>query len=293
MKTIIAFLVFFLGFHSININAQIFIEAECGIISNPSYTYENYQNSNWEYGFNLYHNSVLIEHIEGWQAGKGFQVVSLKFINDTTGYFIYSDHTGLNTSYRINKIIGNKIIYLCQGYYPYSLHIVNAHLAYLINYRIYTINNIYMTDSWLIKCSDIQPFKQLWQHWPTSDSTINDTIIGMPLCQNQSELNFSHDSINYKILLHIIDSTYSINENGFSPWKVFPNPADDYISLTTNNPSLSCVINIFNSLGIMQKSVVFNQLSGQTIYVGDLKKGLYIVEINQGKIKYYHKMIKT
>lgn len=293
MKTTITFLMFFLVLHLVNVKAQGFVESECGIISNPSYTYDNYENSNWIFGFNLYHNSVLIEHLEGWQAGRGFQVVSLKFINDTTGYLIYSEHTGIPTTYRINKIIGNKIIYLITGTYPYSLHIVNANLAYLLNYTIYTINNVYMMDSQLFKCSDVQPLKQLWKSRPTSDSTIFDTIVGMPLCQNQSEINLRYDSINCKILFHIIDSTYSINENGISPWKVFPNPADDYICLTTNNPSVSCVINIFNSLGILQKSIVFNQLSGQTIYVGDLKKGLYILEINQGRTKYFHKMIKT
>jgi hypothetical protein len=47
------------------------------------------------------------------------------------------------------------------------------------------------------------------------------------LCQNLSELNILYDTINYKILFHIIDSTNSITENNISQWNIFPNPADD------------------------------------------------------------------
>jgi hypothetical protein len=285
MKTTITFLVFFLVLHSININAQNFVESECGIIYNPSYTYENYQGSNFELGYRLYHNNILIRSGVGTQPGRGYQIALLKFVDDSTGFMITSSkqHSVL-VQYYIYKIIGNKFILLWDTYNTFNLFIVNANLAYL---------STYLMDFILVRCSDIQPSKQLTQNRPTSDITIIDTIIGMPLCQNLSEINLRYDTVNCKILFHIIDSTYSIIENGISPWKVFPNPADDYICLNTNNPLASCMINIFNSLGIMQKSIVFNQLSGQTIYVGDLKKGLYIVEINQGKIKYYHKMIKT
>jgi hypothetical protein len=112
----------------------------------------------------------------------------------------------------------NKIIHLCDGYFIFNLHIVNANLAYLITYS---------SDFELIKCSDVQPTRTLKYGKPKSSSTIIDTIIGMPLCQNLSELNILYDTINYKILFHIIDSTNSITENNISQWNIFPNPADD------------------------------------------------------------------
>lgn len=72
MKTTITFLVLFLVLHLTNINAQTFVESECGIIYNSSYSYSNYQNSNYIFGFKLYHNSVLIEGIDGSETGKGY-----------------------------------------------------------------------------------------------------------------------------------------------------------------------------------------------------------------------------
>lgn len=283
MKTIITFLVLFLLLQLTNIYAQTFVESECGIISNSSYSYTNYQNSNFKLGFKLYHNSVLIAGLEGSETGKGYQVVLLKFIDDSTGYFIYSKRQSIATSYSVNKIVGNKIIHLNDAYNTFNLHIVNANLAYLISYSM---------DFELVKISDVQPIKRLLYGKPTSSSSIIDTIIGKPLCQDLSELNVSYGTINYKILFHTIGSTSSIAENNISQWNFFPNPADDYIHFRTNTPSISSVIKIFNSIGILQKSFISNRLSEEPIYVGDLSTGVYFIEINQGRKKYLNKMIK-
>jgi hypothetical protein len=52
------------------------------------------------------------------------------------------------------------------------------------------------------------------------------------------------------------------------------------------------VIKIFNSIGILQKSIISNKLSEENIYVGDLRPGVYFIEINHGRKKYFNKMIK-
>lgn len=144
----------------------------------------------------------------------------------------------------------------------------------------------------LVKISDVQPIRTLKYGKPTSPTTITDTIIGKPLCQDLSELNILYGNINFKILFHTIGSTNSITENNTSQSNIFPNPADDYIHFRTNAPSTSCVIKIFNSIGILQKSIISNKLSEETIYVGDLSQGVYFIEINQGRKKYLNKMIK-
>lgn len=284
MKTTITFLVLFMVLQMPNVSAQGFVESECGIIPNSSYSYTNYQSSNWTFGFSLYHNSDLLASAEGSQTGKGYQIVLLKFINDTTGYFIYSTRLSIATSYSVNKIVGNKIIHLCDAYNIFDLHIVNLNLAYLITYG---------SDFELIKCSDIQPIRTLQYGKPTSSSTITDTIIGMPLCQNLTELNVSYDTINFKILFHSIESLNSIPENNISQWNIFPNPAKDYIYFRTKTPSISCVIKIFNSNGILLKSIISDKLSEEPIYVGDLRPGVYFVEIQEGRKKFFNKMIKT
>lgn len=283
MKTAVTFLVLFLLLHLTNVNAQIFVESECGIIDNSSYSYTNYQGSNWNLGFKLYHNSVLIGKAEGSLPGKGYQVALLKFIDDSTGYFIYSLRQSIATSYSINKIIGNKIIHLSEVWNTFRLYIVNANVAYLITYSM----------GWeLYKISDIQPIKRLKAGEPTSSSSIVDTIIGKPLCEDMSELNVRYDTVNFKILLHTKGSTNSIAENNISQWNIFPNPANDYIYFRSNAPSISCMIKIFDSFGILQKSVISNKISEESIYVGDLISGVYFIEINQGRKKYLNKMIK-
>ena len=283
MKTNTAILIIILVIRLTNVNAQTFVESECGIVYNPSYSYDNYQTSNWVFGFRLYHNSVLLASAEGTDTGKGYQVSLLKFVDDTTGYFIYSKRYSIATSYSVNKIIGNKIIHLCDAYNMFDLHIVNANLAYLITYSM---------NFELIKCSDIQPIKRLQYGKPTSSTTITDTIIGMPLCENSTELNISYDTINFKILFRNIESLNSVSENNISAWNIFPNPADDYIYIKTNSPSGSYEINIFNSTGILQKSIISNRISEKPFYVGELLPGVYFIEIQQGRKKHFNKLIK-
>ena len=260
-----------------------FVEPECGIIENPNYSYTNYSDFSGM-GYTLYHNGVIISQQYGTEAGRGYNAVLLKFINDSTGYFVYkSKFHSITTSFIVNKIEGDKIKYLGTGYNIFSFYIVNEHLAYML-----TAANTFS----LVRCSDILPLKQLYSGYLDSNITITDSLIGLPLCPDFQELNVHIYTGNLKISFQPDDSTTSIIDNKITECEVFPNPADDYLCLKRADAMGSCIINIFNINGVLKKSVQTDIDFTQTFYVGDLSAGVYIIEIYHEREKYYSKMVK-
>jgi Secretion system C-terminal sorting domain len=57
---------------------------------------------------------------------------------------------------------------------------------------------------------------------------------------------------------------------------VYPNPAIDNISLQDNNDAVSQIV-VFNLIG--KKVKTFEHLKGEYHYVGDLPKGVYLVQL--------------
>lgn len=57
--------------------------------------------------------------------------------------------------------------------------------------------------------------------------------------------------------------------------KIYPNPATDYIELSENSKVTRIVV--FNLVGREMKR--FNAFNGQKYYVGDLDRGLYLVQL--------------
>ena len=265
-----------------NVYAQ-FVEPECGIISNPNYSYTSYSDFSGM-GYTLYHNGVIISQKYGTQAGRGYNAVLLEFINDSTGYFVYkSKFHSITTSYIVNKIEGDKIKYLCTGYNIFSFYIVNEHMAYMLS-----ADNTFS----LVRCSDILPEKGLYSGYLDSTITVTDSLIGLPLCPDLQELNVNFYKGSLKISFHPDDTTTAIIDNKIAEWEVFPNPADDYLYLKRADAMGSCVINIFNTNGVLKKSVHRDIDFTQPIYVGDLSAGVYLIEIYHEREKYFSKLIK-
>lgn len=57
--------------------------------------------------------------------------------------------------------------------------------------------------------------------------------------------------------------------------QIFPNPAMNYIGVTNNNEAKQIVV--YNLVGRKMKS--FMAVDGETYFVGDLKRGMYLVQI--------------
>lgn len=77
-----------------------------------------------------------------------------------------------------------------------------------------------------------------------------------------------------------------INQNQIEDFKIFPNPAHDFIKIKSEN---IIDIEIFNSIG--QSIIKQNKLYNTSIDISYLKKGLYIISISDNKSKTIKKII--
>ncbi len=63
--------------------------------------------------------------------------------------------------------------------------------------------------------------------------------------------------------------------------KVFPNPVTDYLQLSDHNNIEN--VQIFNMVGKTVKN--YDYLKGKNYYVGDLPKGIYLIQFSDKKSK--------
>ena len=78
-----------------------------------------------------------------------------------------------------------------------------------------------------------------------------------------------------------------LNDNEFNDVKMYPNPANDYLSFDTNS-SENIDVQIFDILG---KSVLRLEKVINSINISELKSGIYFVQITLGSEKTTKKLI--
>jgi hypothetical protein len=180
-----------------------------------------------------------------------------------------------NFGYNVYKILGNKVAYLGSGalWYNAFLYIVNAHTAYVgSGYPGTPRINIY-------KFSDLQLSKSLVSY-DSLNVTVTDTIMGMPLCSNLTELVYKDSNLTDTILFDIIDSTLSINKfNNASEWNIFPNPASSKITVNSDRQTVYS-IEIYNMFGEkIYRSPITDYRLPFTINISSFPTTMYFVEI--------------
>lgn len=122
-------------------------------------------------------------------------------------------------------------------------------------------------------------------HWGTYDI---DTI----------EMNIFHQSddpsLGFVDFLPIKDYITEIEKNVFCDYgniNIYPNPARDYFAVDFENDSELCEITVINTMG---RKVISKALlnPNEVIDISVLEKGIYLVEIIQGKNSFRTKLIK-
>lgn len=104
-------------------------------------------------------------------------------------------------------------------------------------------------------------------------SSIQGSLMIRPVFQSDKELEW--DFVN-------------VEELEEEPIAFYPNPAQDYIS--SNQLQFGETIRIYNSIGAL---VLDQQVQSTELYVGDLPKGVYLVQLlNQGELKGTSRFIK-
>lgn len=277
-------MILFVSAHSQSLG---FIQSECGIIPNPSYGYVNYHSGSHGYGYKLYHNGDLIA--EEYNDVGGYWGDELRFIDDTTGFFIVNQSPpGL---LKVYKITGNFVIYMGEsGGLNYDFFVVSRH-------TIYIISNVDFTKFLFInRLSDLRPQKYLVIDTSlVSDTTVFDTVQGIALCDGLHELNYhfhtTSDTLIYTIKFKA-DTLSNIRQLRNSDFIIYPNPARDYIRIKPPKNENHYSIKIFDVPNIIRKSLIIDNDAERGIYIGDLDKGVYFIVIDNANSKWVVKLIK-
>lgn len=288
MKRIILSLVF-VSFISKMIAQITFIgfdQTQCGLITNHGFTFENISMlcGSHSSGYKIYKdgNKVFEKCI---QFG-GCSVFQLQFINETTGFLLESNSIGhivfktTNSGTTWTAIGGGAPTLL--GFY-----LVNSNTGYLVTTwdspKAVYINRVSDINQRVIIDNNIN-----------NDTIIGDTIYGEPFC-SISTLNIKiknvNDTVDYKIVFNLKPLSVSDNQIN-SDFKVFPNPAKDFIVIDKKEISKGdCFIRIYNYIGSIVKE--YKAADTNIFYIGDLENGVYLLEISMKDKKAICKIIKN
>jgi hypothetical protein len=88
---------------------------------------------------------------------------------------------------------------------------------------------------------------------------------------------------NPAIITNTFNTTFvtTLGSNTFenNPFILYPNPADDYVTITTNNNKTIKSIVVYDVLGKVIISKDCNDTLMQTINTSELKTGIYLIDI--------------
>ena len=264
------------------------IQEECGLISNADYHFENYViPPHGGAGYKLYHYGNIIYQEEYFMYG--YEARELKFIDDTTGFFIVLDRSG--PGFLVYKIINDSVIYIgnCPGDQSESF-VVSRHTNYVASY--YMIYGIFC----ITRFSDLMPRRELlYTNIIVPDTTFHDTVSGIPLCQDLNELDYlnwyNSDSLIYAIKFST-DTLSSIFQKNESSCFTAPNPASEFIHIISPLNQKIKSITILDNPGRITKYLKSDNTGEQVIYIGDLYQGVYFLIIEYGIKKKVIKFIK-
>lgn len=230
---------------------------------------------------------ILKNGVEVYDFGYDRYGYDLKFIDDSTGFLVYSQTIvgGLNFPYTVVlktfdygnswTIIGISI----PGYY--DLYVINKNFAYLVSNPSHLVN--------VVRCSDIAPSSNL-VYPPTcgqivcdpdinADLYVTDTITGFSTCLidsvSFSVLNSANDTITYHFNWMFIPVGVPEKEIGKEKLIIYPNPAESYINIENNNFIEGEILSIDG-----KKIKTFDT---QKVDIEELDTGIYFIKIKRNK----------
>jgi endoglucanase len=126
-----------------------------------------------------------------------------------------------------------------------------------------------------------------WQTWKTIGTTIDLTAgictLRIKILQPEFNLNWYRFS----------ETSQGVGDNESNVFTVFPNPANDMISvLIPGSSGQRKVLTMRSSNGILVKTIEISESEvSKKIFVGDLQKGFYIIEMEMAGTLYRNKLI--
>ncbi len=287
MKKISLFVLFFQL--SMMLYAQIsfpgFTEEQCGLITDHGFTYENIDMmcGSHSSGYKIYHYGELI--YEDCINFGGCSVKDLLFISPEIGFIVES-----NTKYghRVLKTedTGNSWTEIGSGAPNYlGVYLINENTAFMLT--------SYENDLYLVRLSDIRKQYLLMGMPPENNTSIQDTVFGEPMCPIDAlhfKIQQADDIFNYTINF-VVEPLSTDEILDYSKALIVPNPAQDYIHIrTTDRETNAKSIRIFTQLGKLVQTMELAPYD--RIFIGDLKPGIYFLEIQHAGRKEVLKFLK-
>jgi Secretion system C-terminal sorting domain len=267
-----------------------FLQTECGIIQNPSYWIYNFEVGSHGHGYTLFHNNIALVTKSG-NLDQSYAAASLEMIDDTTGFYVE-----LGPSFYPNvsvfKIINNSVFSIGNGIgwgYFFELFVASRHTVYISSFNHYNNSLI------IYSLSDLKPPRNLvFTNKLTSDTTIYDTVLGLTFCPDLNTLNYLFNSSNDTLIITIrlkVDTLDIIETQNIFNLILFPNPANDFLWIKSNDESFYSIF-IFDKLGRIMKSILDYNPKEKPIYIGDLQPGLYLLNVKNRRINHSYKIVK-
>jgi hypothetical protein len=267
-----------------------FEQKQCGLVENHGYTFANEQGlcSTHSAVYKIFFNEELVYEKPCIYLGF-YSVIALSFINDSTGFLIEGS-SGNCGVYKTNDY-GKSWDNLGSGGPDFlGYYVVNEHDVYLIT----TANG---WGAMITKASAINGKGTYDYHTEIdiveNEAIINDTIYGAIFCEIDTlsfKVKDGADTITYNIAFHNESLPTGSRYLSDSRLTLYPNPCSDYIYFAQNrfrNKQAKTAIYTMDG-----RLVKFYVTSGNRIYVGDLKTGVYLMEIEIGDEKVKRKIIK-
>ena len=127
-----------------------------------------------------------------------------------------------------------------------------------------------------------------WQAFP--DQSVSEIIEAIRMSSNRAgtpDNEYGYGIPDFQIAFSTLSTS---SEVLFESMRMYPNPAKDKISFSLTNDFDQYQINIYNILG--KKIETYKNLTSNTIDIGNLKNGVYIVKIMHEKKSKTLKLIK-
>lgn len=258
-----------------------FDNSPCGLMSNSNYTYQNYDCTHG-IKYRIFKNGQLVSE-STCALSESHRILDMMFINETTGFIV--DYYNYGPVIYKTTDSGQTWNSCCgSGGSMLGFFLVNQNTGYLIVKD--PNNNLAIRRTSDINC------KSLLRENLKKDIIITDTIFGNSFC-NIDTLGFKIkngiDTISIKIALKVTPLDVKITYAG--ELKIYPNPLNNYIKIDFDDFNIyDSKIKIYNNSGTLIK--VFDFLNKNNLYLGDLKPGLYVIELIDNNKRRTCKIIK-
>ena len=257
-----------------------FSENVCGAAIGHTYTYQNYTSgsggSGTVYGYNIYRDGNIVYSDYGTPAGGNpTYCEGILFINDSIGYHIKGNAPG--TGVKKTNDYGQTWVQIGGGPPGYlNMYPVNEHYVYAVMY--------YGSSIWISKSTDMPgESTMLYYGSPQAYVPITDTIIGDPLCNNDSLIvYFSNGTDTFSFPITIVSRQVGLKGNKQDEQKklsLFPNPAQTTFSISglDNVPEK---ISVINSMGMVLKTYDKEEARANKYEVEGFPAGMYFIKID-------------